>query len=168
MTAITLTAPRRIRPARPVVRRSIASATARPTPVRAAGRAAPAPAARRAGRATVAPRTASRATSAPRLAAPRQPLRLTRRGRLAITGALTVCGVGLSLWTGTVSLAGTQPQQVSVRYVSVAPGDTLWSIAAEVAPGQDRRDTVHRIVELNALPSAELAVGQRVAVPTAR
>ena len=53
-----------------------------------------------------------------------------------------------------------------MHYVTVAPGDTLWSIAAEAAPGEDRRDTVHRIVELNALGGPRLSVGQRVAVPT--
>jgi LysM repeat protein len=52
--------------------------------------------------------------------------------------------------------------------VTVAPGDTLWSIAGEAAPGVDRRDTVHRIVELNALAGPELSVGQRVAVPVNR
>jgi LysM domain len=146
MTAITLTAPQRMRPARPVARLPHGASSARPRPVRAAGHAG----------------TSRRAEARPR------PLRLTRRGRLAITGLFTACGVGLTLWTGSVSLAGTQTQQVPVRYVSVAPGDTLWTIAGEVAPGQDRRDTIHRIVELNALPSAELAVGQRVAVPAGR
>ena len=146
MTAITLTAPRRMRPARPAAGRPHGTASARPRSVRAS----------------------ARPTTARRPQAPRHPLRLTRRGRLAITGLFTACGVGLTLWTGTVSLAGTEPQPVSVRYVSVAPGDTLWTIAGEVAPGQDRRDTVHRIIELNALSGAELSVGQRVAVPTER
>ena len=146
MTAVPVTAPRPLRPARPVqgsVQRTHGhsavhqrSICAGPRPVRA-----------------------------PRACAPRRSVRLTLRGRLAITGLLTASGVALSLWTGAVSLAGTQAEQVPVRYVSVAPGDTLWSIAGETAPGEDRRDTVHRIVELNALTSAELAVGQRVAVP---
>ena len=146
MTVITLTAPRRMRPARPAARRPHGPASARPRSVRAS----------------------AHTTAARRAQAPRRPLRLTRRGRLAITGLFTACGVGLTLWTGTVSLAGTEPQPVPVRYVSVAPGDTLWTIAGEVAPGQDRRDTVHRIIELNALSSAELSVGQRVDVPTER
>jgi hypothetical protein len=152
MTAIPVTAPRRLRPARPVGRR-VAPPVARHaqrTHARDAARARPVRAVDGAAR------------------APRRPVRLTRRGRLTITGLLTACGIGATLWTGAVSLAGTQPERVPVRYVSVAPGDTLWSIAGETAPGQDRRDTVHRIVELNALTSPELAVGQRVAVPAGR
>jgi predicted Zn-dependent protease len=69
------------------------------------------------------------------------------------------------MFSGAVSLAGTQAGRVPVRYVTVAPGETLWSIAGQVAPGADRRDTVHRIVDLNALRDAQLQVGQRVAVP---
>jgi LysM repeat protein len=95
-------------------------------------------------------------------------MRLTRRGRLLITMLLSLCGVSLTLFTGTVSLAGTQSDQVPVRYVTVAPGETLWSIAGEVAPATDRRDTVQRIVDLNALDGPRLSVGQRIAVPLPR
>jgi hypothetical protein len=41
----------------------------------------------------------------------------------------------------------------------------LWSIAGEVAPGADRRDTVAEIVELNALDGSSVRAGQRIAVP---
>ena len=92
-------------------------------------------------------------------------MRLTRRGRLVITTLLFAVGVAITMFSGTVSLAGTDVEHLPVRYVTVAPGDTLWSIAGEAAPGVDRRDTVHRIVELNALAGPELTVGQRVAVP---
>ena len=51
------------------------------------------------------------------------------------------------------------------RYITVGPGETLWAIAGEVAPDADRRDTVQRILEINALPSANLQAGQRIAVP---
>jgi LysM repeat protein len=50
--------------------------------------------------------------------------------------------------------------------VTVAPGQTLWAIAGEVAPNADRRDTVARIQELNALSSVNLQAGQKIAVPT--
>ena len=52
-----------------------------------------------------------------------------------------------------------------MRYVTVAPGDTLWSIAGEVAPGEDRRDTVARILELNARETSGVRAGDRIAVP---
>jgi LysM repeat protein len=47
----------------------------------------------------------------------------------------------------------------------VLPGETLWEIAGEVAPGVDRRVTVAQIVKLNDLASAEVHAGQRLAVP---
>jgi hypothetical protein len=61
--------------------------------------------------------------------------------------------------------AGSTSRSMSVSYRTVLPGETLWQIAGEVAPGVDRRDTVARIVELNALSSAGVAAGQRIAVP---
>jgi LysM repeat protein len=94
------------------------------------------------------------------------PMRLTRRGRLLITGVLAVVAITVSLFVGGVGLAGTTSSPISVQYVTVQPGETLWSIAAEVAPGADRRDTVARIVELNALSGSGLQAGQQIAVPT--
>ncbi|MGN6577241.1 MAG: LysM peptidoglycan-binding domain-containing protein [Nocardioides sp.] len=93
------------------------------------------------------------------------PLRLTRRGRLAVTGLLAAAGVTASLFVGGIGFAGTDAEQPPVRYVTVAPGDTLWSIAGEVAPGQDRRDTVARILELNARQTSGVQAGDRIAVP---
>ncbi|WP_426560762.1 LysM peptidoglycan-binding domain-containing protein [Angustibacter sp. McL0619] len=97
--------------------------------------------------------------------APTAALRLTRRGRLVITGMLASAAIVASLFVGGVGLAGTDSAPVPTRYVTVAPGETLWAIAGEVAPSVDRRDTVQRILELNALPSALVQAGQRIAVP---
>ena len=145
MTAIPLSAPQRLQPTR----------RARPGRT-VAGRASRRPASTRAVNGGSAQRGVGREDVH---------LRLTRRGRLLITSLLFLSGVALTLFTGGVSLAGTQTHPVPVRYVTVVPGDTLWSIAGEAVPGADRRDTVHRIVELNALPGPQLFVGQRVAVP---
>jgi LysM repeat protein len=92
-------------------------------------------------------------------------LRLTRRGRLVILAMLLAVGAVLSLTVTSSGLASSAAQQVPVQYVTVAPGDTLWSIAGEVAPGTDRRDTVAEIVELNALDGSTVQAGQRIAVP---
>lgn len=48
--------------------------------------------------------------------------------------------------------------------VVVQPGDTLWSIAAEIAPDRDPRATVDRLVALNG--SAAIQSGQRLVLPT--
>jgi len=97
------------------------------------------------------------------------PVRLTRRGRLVVR----VGGAGLVLLALTAGVllldrpaqAGSTPQSVPVSYRVVLPGETLWQIAGEVAPTVDRRDTVARIAELNALSTTGVAAGQRIAVP---
>jgi LysM domain len=93
-------------------------------------------------------------------------VRLTRRGRLAVV--LLLMGLILVLLAvfGPHSAAtGEVGTPVQTRTVEVGPGDTLWTIASDVAgPGQVR-DMVHRIEELNALNGPAVAVGQEIAVP---
>lgn len=92
-------------------------------------------------------------------------VRLTARGRAVFLGLLVVLGLAASLLTASVSGAGTSSTPVPVQYVTVAPGQTLWAIAAEVAPSADRRDTIAQILELNALSGSSVQAGQRIAVP---
>ena len=94
-------------------------------------------------------------------------VRLTRRGRLTVT--LTFLGLVLaamvavgSTWA-TASLGAGEPEVA--RVVVVQPGDTLYGIAASVAEPGEVREAVHRIQELNSLPSATIAEGQELAVP---
>jgi LysM repeat protein len=85
-----------------------------------------------------------------------------------VTGSLAAVGIAITLFTGAVGHAGTRAEQVPVSYVTVAPGETLWAIANEVAPDDDPRDTVQRILDLNALESSGVQAGQRIAVPVQR
>jgi LysM repeat protein len=95
----------------------------------------------------------------------RQPVRLTRRGRVAIVLlVLAVATVAMAFGRATVQ-AGSSTQGAVVDYVTVAPGDTLWQIAQSATPGADPRATVDRIIELNGLSGASLQAGQRLAVP---
>lgn len=97
----------------------------------------------------------------------RSTVRLTRRGRLTVTltflalvlAAMVAVG---STWA-SASLSGGEPEPVQV--VVVQPGDTLYGIASSMAEPGEVRDMVHRIQELNALPSATIAEGQELAVP---
>ncbi|HEX5535251.1 MAG TPA: LysM peptidoglycan-binding domain-containing protein [Actinomycetales bacterium] len=94
------------------------------------------------------------------------PLRLTRRGRLVITlfvAALLAVGALLGAQT---ALAGSSVETPAVETLTVAPGDTLWSIASSVSDEGDVRDTIAEIRDLNALRSSELLVGQELLVPT--
>jgi Tfp pilus assembly protein FimV len=92
-------------------------------------------------------------------------LRLTARGRLVLLALLLCAGLAVSAFTGAISFAGTDATSVPVRYVTVQSGQTLWAIAGEAAPSSDRRDTVAKILELNALPDSGVRAGQRLAVP---
>ena len=47
----------------------------------------------------------------------------------------------------------------------VAPGDTLWGIASEIATDGDVRSMMSEIERLNALESAGLQAGQKLRVP---
>ncbi len=96
------------------------------------------------------------------------PLQLTARGRAVLLLLLLVVALVASLATGTVSLAGTSTNAMPVRYVTVEAGQTLWTIAAEVAPSVDRRETIAQIRELNALASSAVQAGQQIAVPATR
>lgn len=88
------------------------------------------------------------------------PLRLTRRGRvvLGVAVAALCAGVVLLAWHSAPSPA--QPAKPAPAAVTVHSGDTLWSIAARVAPDRDPRAEVVQLRRLNNLTSAELAVGQ--------
>ncbi|HUK73224.1 MAG TPA: LysM peptidoglycan-binding domain-containing protein [Streptosporangiaceae bacterium] len=98
------------------------------------------------------------------------PLRLTRRGRMVVVGFLVFAG-GL-IWLAAAGGAAATGSGVSpsvyekhMSQVVVRPGDTLWSIAVRAEPHADPRIVIERISDINALPSPEIAVGQRLWVP---
>ncbi|MFW5898977.1 MAG: LysM peptidoglycan-binding domain-containing protein, partial [Jiangellaceae bacterium] len=58
------------------------------------------------------------------------------------------------------------PEPAETATVVIRPGDTLWGLAGDLAPGADRRVTVDQITELNGLPSAgEITPGDVLVVP---
>ena len=98
-------------------------------------------------------------------------VRLTPRGRfvarLAVITSLSVLLLsGFAAVTGAT--AGSTDSAIPTPYikVSVKPGETLWSIAASIAPEGDRRSLVADIVEVNRLKSPELQAGQKIFIPT--
>ncbi len=50
--------------------------------------------------------------------------------------------------------------------ITVAPGDTLWSIASRRYPGADTREKVDEILRANSLTSPEIYSGEELRVPT--
>ncbi|MGA1592619.1 MAG: LysM peptidoglycan-binding domain-containing protein, partial [Candidatus Nanopelagicales bacterium] len=95
-----------------------------------------------------------------------QPIRLTRKGRLAITSL-----AGLVLLAGLFTLATSGAEasntssSASVIEVVVSPGDTLWSIAKAVKPNQDPRETIYDIKAMNLISGSQVFPGQIIKVP---
>ena len=87
-----------------------------------------------------------------------------RRRLIVATGAALVLLIGGQLVANVVT-AGSGPAVVPVseqRHV-VRPGDTLWSIAGELAPDVDRRVAVDDLIALNG--DGTLQIGQQLVVP---
>ena len=96
----------------------------------------------------------------------RSTVRLTRRGRLAVflTSLLVVLSAAFVLAGGAVG-TGEAGQPVPTEIVQVAPGDTLWGIASEIATDGDVRAVMNEIERLNALESTGVSAGQKLRVP---
>lgn len=56
-------------------------------------------------------------------------------------------------------------QQVPTQVVVVQAGDTLWSIAQRVRPGDDPRDVAAEIATVNGVQAGGLTVGASLVVP---
>jgi len=100
------------------------------------------------------PRVVSTVRCAPR---PRMPL--SWLVALAVAAAAAVIGLASLAGSGT----GSVPESTTV--VRVQPGQTLWEIAEESAPGSDTDAVVSRIRELNGLGEVALRPGQPLTVP---
>jgi hypothetical protein len=95
--------------------------------------------------------------------------RLTRRGRVLVV--LLVSGLLLAAFSlgradsqaATTGDAGS-PAGPELTQTVVMPGDTLWSIARELAPANDPREVIAQIRELNDLDGA-LVAGQQLLLP---
>lgn len=92
--------------------------------------------------------------------------RLTRRGRLART--IVVLSLTVVMAAGFASQSGAGQVEASTapsyEIVVVAPGETLWSVAAAYATG-DVQGLITEIREVNNLKGYDLQAGQRLRVP---
>lgn len=93
-------------------------------------------------------------------------VRLTRRGRLLVLFAVLLAVLAMFALVGSPAQSTEVPRHPAAHTVVVQPGQTLWDIASEVAPGTDPRTVVADIIDLNALsdPGA-IRVGQPLYVP---
>ena len=91
---------------------------------------------------------------------------LTRRGRLARTFVVLSLTVVMAAGFASQSGAGQVEASTAPSYeiVVVAPGETLWSVAAAYASG-DVQGLVNDIREANNLTGFDLQAGQKLRVP---
>ena len=91
---------------------------------------------------------------------------ITRRGRLARTFVVLSLTVVMAAGFASQSGAGQVEASTAPSYeiVVVAPGETLWSVAAAYASG-DVQGMVNDIREANNLTGFDLQAGQRLRVP---
>lgn len=96
-------------------------------------------------------------------------VRLTRRGRLVVLAFAFAVVIAAAVWLAAGSAAtregGGAP---AVEVVTVAPGETLWGLASDVASttGDDVRSVMEQIQQLNTLDSSMVYAGQQLRVPT--
>jgi LysM repeat protein len=91
---------------------------------------------------------------------------ITRRGRLARTFVVLSLTVVMAAGFASQSGAGQVEASTAPSYeiVVVAPGETLWSVAAAYATG-DVQGMVNDIREANNLTGFDLQAGQKLRVP---
>jgi LysM repeat protein len=107
---------------------------------------------------------------------------LTRRGRLARTllvlSLSIVLGAGFAMKAGAgdavangngalsaAKINGSSDAAKSYIVVTVASGETLWSLASQMADGGDVQSLVAEIASANSLDNADVTAGQKLRIP---
>jgi nucleoid-associated protein YgaU len=142
------------------VRTNQAAPPAPPQPAAAPGPAATRPAA---------PAAARSAAQGPALT----PVRLTRRGRLVVTGmAVLLVAAGSVALAGAAQAIGHSGAQArpgtagaAITKVEVRPGQSLWTLAEAYDPNADTRQVIQEILQLNSLRTDQVQPGQILWMP---
>jgi LysM repeat protein len=91
-------------------------------------------------------------------------VRLTQRGVVVLALAVAALGAGL-VWLARASAPSAGPTLIAPHAVTVQSGDTLWSIATQVAPQRDPRAEIAGLQRRNHLTGVDLVPGQVLRVP---
>jgi LysM repeat protein len=98
------------------------------------------------------------------------PIKLTRRGRLVLSTLSFATMLAISLVSlfgiATASAkASNEATNSTTTQIVVAPGETLWTIAARVNPEIDPRAVIDQIMDLNVINGSNVYAGQVLLVP---
>jgi len=98
------------------------------------------------------------------------PIKLTRRGRMLVSTVSFVAMLAISLVSlfgiATASAkASNEASNSTTTQIVVAPGETLWTIAARVNPEIDPRAVIDQIMDLNVIEGSNIYAGQVLLVP---
>jgi hypothetical protein len=96
------------------------------------------------------------------------PARLTRRGRVVVTGvsALLIGALSVGLATAAqATRAGSGSPGGYVAKVTVLPGQSLWSLGEAYDPNADTRVIVQEIQQLNSMSGDQVQAGEVLWVP---
>jgi nucleoid-associated protein YgaU len=99
-------------------------------------------------------------------------VQLNRRGRLArtlvvLSLAIVVASVAGGQAGANTAAGQSDDRQAGARFitVTVAPGDTLWSLAGQLSDGSNTRALVGEILEINSLATVDVTAGQKLRIP---
>lgn len=95
-------------------------------------------------------------------------IHLTQRGRVVFTSLAAAPLIALAAWAGISAMpavATSSSSSVVFEYATVESGQSLWQLAASIAPESDPRDVIADIMRLNQLDSSTVSPGQRLAIP---
>ena len=88
-----------------------------------------------------------------------------RLTRLSKTILVAIALVIAASFFSTNAMASGESSKAHFNYVTVNSGETLWGMAATYGKGQDPRDWIANVVDLNNLTTNNLQAGQRLALP---
>jgi hypothetical protein len=88
-------------------------------------------------------------------------------GAVVALAVLTVLALSLLLGGGALASSHGRPGAgyQGLRRVVVAPGQTLWSLAASADPSADPRSVIPEIMSANSMTSSTIFPGEQLCVP---
>ena len=97
-------------------------------------------------------------------------IRRSRKANIRLARFLVVLSLTTVFGAGFAMQAGAGSKDIPTRAnsyvtVTVANGESVWSIARALTSDQDVRSLVDQIVKVNGLNSADVAAGTKIRVP---